>query len=505
MILLQRFQALTGWRRGLALFGLGALAVLALPPVGLLPVMLVCFPPLVWEWQQAPTRRMAFMRLWLWNLGFYALGFYWIANALLIEAAKFAWMIPFATLGLGGVVALFPAATLTAVWGLRVWGRASQALVFAIAWAVAEWLRSFVMTGLPWNPLGSVWDDLLPMLQVGALVGVNGLTALTALMLALLAVGGKHLRWASVGLVLVLGLGGAIRLSSIPLEFVPGAKIRLVQPNASQDEKWLPANREPALLDMVALSQQEGWLGLKAVVWPESSVAFDLKGDVRHRVMASHAAPPGGLLLAGAPRLEPKNGGGWNFWNSLMIIDTQGQLQGVYDKAHLVPFGEYVPLRAILPLPAVAASMGDFSPGPGPHTLDVPGMPALGTAICYESIFSGEVVEKGDRRPGWLVVITNDGWFGQSAGPYQHFAAGRMRAIEEGLPVARAANTGVSGMIDAVGRVVAKTPLGVKTVLDSDLPVAIEHPTLFARFGSISWMILLAFMGVSAFFGRRYN
>ena len=188
-----------------------------------------------------------------------------------------------------------------------------------------------------------------------------------------------------------------------------------------------------------------------------------------------------------------------------MVIDDQGQLQGLFDKAHLVPFGEYVPLRAILPLPAVAASMGDFSAGPGPRTLDLPGMPPVATAICYESIFSGEVVEKGDHRPGWLVVITNDGWFGLSAGPYQHFAAGRMRAIEEGVPVARAANTGVSGMIDPLGRVVAKTELGVKAVLDADLPAALEQPTPFARLGSISWTILLGILGVFASLARRYN
>ena len=483
-----------------------------MPPVGLVPILLIAIPILLWGWQSAASRKQAFWTVGSWCWGFYAAGFYWIAYALLIDAAQFGWMVPFATLGLGGVVALFPTVTLTAGWDARKLGGPARAIVFAICWTLAEWLRSFVMTGLPWNPLGSVWDDALPMMQCAALVGVNGLSLLTMIFFALLAVApGLSQRRrqyrviaVAVALLALLAVAGAKRLQGGTTEFVPDVKLRLVQPNASQEEKWRPANREPALRDLVAMSRGPGFEQITTVIWPESSAPFDLLGDQEHRQVAALAAPLNGLVLAGAPRLLAKPGGGWNFWNSLMAIDDLGRMQGVYDKAHLVPFGEYVPLRQILPLPPVASSMGDFSAGPGPLTLYLPGLPPVGPAICYESIFSGEVVEPGDRRPQWMVVITNDGWFGLSAGPYQHFAAARMRAIEEGLPVARAANTGVSGVIDAYGRVIAKSQLGTKTVVDAFLPTALD-PTPYSRWGRVTWLVLMMFSGVFAIIIRRYN
>ena len=507
-----RLAALGGKKRACLLMVLGALAALALPPVGWVPVMLLCLPGLIWAWDQATTVRAAFMACWFWCLGFYTAGFYWIANALLTDAAKFGWMIPFATLGLGGLVSVFPAAALTVGRFVKAEGPARM-VWFAIFWTVGEWLRTFVLTGFPWNPMGSVWDAVLPVLQAGALFGVHGLSFMTALSIGLLAAlptlaTGRTRTIAAlvaVGLPLSLGLWGQVRLWRAAPAFVPGITLRMVQPALSQAEKWRPENRESVLRTMVTLSRSEGFQSVTHVIWPESAVPFDLSGDAAHRNQAALAAPLNGLLLAGAPRLNALESGGWQFWNSLIAIDSIGRVQGIYDKVHLVPFGEYVPLRGILPIPRVVSSMGDFSPGPGPRTLDLPGLPPVGPTVCYESIFPGQVVEKGAHRPKWMAIITNDGWFGNSAGPHQHFAAARMRAIEEGLPVARAANTGISGVIDGYGRVVAHLDLGRRGVVDAPLPEPVEGETPYGQWGDWSVLLLLALSSAIAAAFRKCN
>lgn len=534
-----RLGSLKGWRRAWVLMLLGALAALALPPVGWLPVLLISVPGLIWAWDGARSYKAAFLTAWFWALGFYSAGFYWIANALLTDAARFGWMIPFATLGLGGLVAAFPAAGFAAVYGIRptvnIIGRGlfctkpspggceshlnasslgpARIIWIAIFWTVSEWLRTFILTGFPWNPMGSVWDASLPVLQAGALFGVHGLSFMTMLCFGLVAsvptLSSQRLKSVvllmAVAIPVGLGLWGYQRLSLAETDYVPGIRLRMVQPAATQAEKWHPENREHALRELVDLSRSEGFQGITHVIWPESSAPFDLVGDAGHRYVAALAAPPNGLVLAGAPRIQTEEKGSWHFWNSLIAIDDHGQVQGTYDKAHLVPFGEYVPLRGVLPIPRVVASMGDFSPGPGPRTLVLPGLPPVGPAICYESIFPGAVVAKGAERPEWMVVITNDGWFGNSAGPYQHFAAARMRAIEEGLPVARAANTGISGVIDAYGRTIAKLDLGQKGIVDSNLPVPVVSITPYGQWSDYTVLVLLALSALIAYIIRRYN
>ena len=505
-----RVGALTGWRRSIVLILLGALAALALPPVGFVPILLVSIPGLIWAWDGAHSVKSAFLTGWWWTLGFYSAGFYWLANALLIDADSFGWMVPFATIGMSGLNAAFPAAGFAAAY--RIASRGPARIVWiAIFWTIAEWLRTFVLTGFPWNPIGSVWDQVLPILQVGSVFGVHGLSFMTILSFGLLACAlapGRNRRilaLIAVGIPLVLGVWGQTRLLISPTTFVPGVKLRMVQPVAPLMTKWRPENREPALQDLVALSRGDGFTEVTHVIWPESAAPFDLMNDPVHRNLAAAAAPPDGLVLAGAPHFKPKGDGTWAYWNSLIAIDTQGQVQGFYDKAHLVPFGEYVPLRWLLPIPHAVAAMGDFSAGPGPRTLTLTGLPPVGPAICYESVFPGQVVVKGNDRPKWMVIITNDGWFGDSAGPYQHFAAARMRAVEEGLPVARAANTGISGVIDAYGRTVVRLGLGTRGIVDSFLPDSSRSMTIYGQWGDWSVVLLLVLSALIAVALERYN
>ncbi len=424
---------LTGWRRKAVLFAAGAVSVLALPPFGIVPVLLLTFPLLVRIARASATPIAAFGAGWWWGLGWYAFGISWIAEALLIEPEKFGWLIPFATLGLGGVLAVFTGLATWALWPVRAQALRSAFLLSA-TWALGEWLRSYVLTGFPWNPLGSVWADMLPVLQLGAYGGIHGLSMMTALSLGLLSLALER-RWPWVAAAIALPLAvyglGTARLAAHPARVVDGVLLRLVQPAIAQDGKWRDDMRERNLADQVGLSRQPGLDKVTAVIWPETAASYFLNMDTLHRRLAALAAPPGGVLITGAPRLVPPQGDEpLRLYNSLFVVSPQGDISAVYDKAHLVPFGEFVPLRKILPLTKITNGGTDFSAGPGPRTIPVPGLPAAGPLICYEAIFSGAVVGRDQPRPGWLVNLTNDGWFGMSSGPYQHLAAARMRAIE---------------------------------------------------------------------------
>ena len=262
---------------------------------------------------------------------------------------------------------------------------------------------------------------------------------------------------------------------------VSGVRLRLVQAGIPQRLKWLPQLRAQHLQIFIALSNQPAAAGEAApnvVIWPETAAPYLLNEDAPARLAASQAVPPDGVLISGTMRAD----GQGTFWNGLVAIDEAANVIGLYDKAHLVPFGEYVPLRGILPLEKLTPGLGDFTPGPGRVTLRLPGVPPFSALICYEAIFPARVVARGDR-PAWMLNLTNDAWFGTGAGPRQHLAIARLRAVEEGLPLVRAANTGISAVVDAHGRIVARLELGVAGVLDADLPRALDGITPYGRFG----------------------
>jgi len=500
-----RLAALTGWRRRLTLVGFGLLGALALPPWSFLPALPVALTALVWLWDAGRDRRAAFGAGWWWGCGWFILGLYWISHALLTDPAKFGWMIPFAVFGLSALMASFlGAATLLArLAGARGAGRIA---VLAAAWTVVEWVRSWALTGFPWNSLGSVWEANLAVLQVGAVAGLWGLGLLTALagMAPALLADPPSRRRAVLVVGLALGLplaawgGGTLRLAAHPT-IETGLRLRLVQPRIALGTKWVESLRETHLRDAVMLSRQPGFDQVKAVIWPEATAPFYLNLDGPHRAWAGLAAPPGGVLLAGALRLAPEP---LQLWNSLYVLDGVGETLAVYDKAHLVPFGEYVPLRQILPIAKITHGSTDFTPGPGPRTLDLPVLPPVSPLICYEAVFPGQVVGAGQPRPAWLLNITDDGWFGLSAGPYQHLAAARLRAVEEGLPLARAANTGITTLVDPLGRELGRIPLGERGILDVALPAPLD-PTPYARFGDALPLLLALLCGAIGLATRK--
>ena len=482
-----------GWRRWLIAFLLGVVSAAALPPVYLIPVLWVGLGGLALISATAGTWRQAAFEGWLFGVGWFGFGLYWIGYAFLVDAAHYAWMMPFAVLGVAVGMALFIALVTVALNVLvRRCGVGSLGLApaFAGCWTIAEWLRGWVLTGFPWNPLGSVWGDSAHVVQTVAWLGTLGLGFLTALVFAapVALVGRPHGAAGRPALYWVLGLSlilpmlwtfGAVRLDAAGTMTRDGVVLRLVQPAIAQADKWQPALRQGHVIRQMAMSHRtSGPAGTPTdVIWAETNVPYLIGPDSEVPASLAAAVPPGGHLIFGAPRRD----GAGAVYNSLFVIDDDGKIAATFDKFHLVPFGEYIPLRGILPFDKLTEGRGDFAAGPGPRTLHVDGLPPFAAIICYEVIFSGRIVDPTDR-PAWILNITNDAWFGPSTGPRQHLVQARLRAIEEGLPVVRAANTGISAVIDAYGRTRNSLDLDVQGVVDAPLPEALS-PTIFSYLG----------------------
>jgi apolipoprotein N-acyltransferase len=500
---------LSGWRRALAAILLGAFAAAAQPPVHALPLLFVSFTGLVWMLSGAQRMRAAFAVGWLFGAGYFGAGLYWVSNALLVDAARFAWLIPFAVGGLAFGLGLFSGAATLAAWRIGR-GGLSRALALAAAWAILEWLRGVVLTGFPWNPVGNVWVAALPVLQGAAWIGVYGLSLLTvfaAAAPAAFADATKRPVPAALSgcllLVLVAALG-ALRLSGAADGVVDGVRLRIVQPAIDQRDKWRGDARAANFALHLRLSTAPAAPPPTHVIWSETAATFSVATDAHGRKLMKDAVPPGGLIVTGAPRVEVAEGRIRRLWNGIVAVDGRGAVAGTYDKHHLVPFGEYTPFRGILPVEKIAVGAIDFSPGPGPATLRLPGLPPVSPLVCYEAIFPGEATAPGDR-PGWMLNVTNDGWFGISAGPHQHLASARLRAVEEGLPLVRAANTGISAVFDGYGRTVAFLGLGRSGYFDSALPAALP-PTPFSRYGNaIPLLISALFLCVAAEAARNHR
>jgi apolipoprotein N-acyltransferase len=502
-----QLAALSGWRRYGLGFLLGALLAGAFPPVDLVPLIFVSFPALLWldDGDRGPWSSA--LLGYVFGLGFFVAGMYWIAAALLVDIAAFWWALPFAVLGIPAVLALFCGAVMlvTAFATARLaLSPLARIFVFAVAWSAAEWVRGHALTGLPWNLTGYVWSGGFPgalaVLQTTAAVGIYGLGALTVLAAALPALYGipsllplsPARRWApallAAALIIVPGVLGAARLS-VASPATTGLWLRLVQPSIPQNLKWDAAAAEENLHRLIELSAAPAPHPLAAVLWPEAAAPFLLERDPGHRRAIGAVAPKTGYVITGALRANPPPDSVTQVWNSIEAVDAAGDIRARYDKAHLVPFGEYVPFKEWLPIKKITAGAIDLSAGPGPQTIALPGLPAFSPFVCFEVIFPGTVSDRGDR-PGWLLNVTNDAWYGRSSGPYQHFAIARTRAVEEGLPLVRAANNGISGVIDADGRVVARTHQNDVTYADVELPAA-GPGTPYQRIGDWGFLVLL--------------
>jgi apolipoprotein N-acyltransferase len=504
-----RVVATRPWARALVLFGLGALTTLGLPPADFWPIAFVTLPLLLWHLEAAPTRAAAFRTGWWFGFGYFATGWYWISNALLVFSDAFWWMIPFALIGLPGALAVYlglAALVARLIAGTGADRRLARILALTGALAAGDMLRGVLLTGFPWNVFGYLWSGTESLSQGASVIGVYGLGV--AVLLSGLLPGflpDPRARRIALPLAAAIPLAflafGAARLAGAP-DFaaqqadtaLPG--MRMVQPNIPQREKW-PRRYLVRNFDLHLRASADGrpdWVS--HVIWPETAAAFAIEDpafESYRAAIAARAVPPGGYLITGAPR-RPRDPPALH--NSIVILDETGTVRETYDKAHLVPFGEYVPLADILPIQKVTEGAVDFTPGVGPRTLALPGLPPLGPLICYEVIFPGAAVDPTDR-PDWILNATNDAWYGDSAGPYQHLQHARMRAVEEGLPLVRPASTGISIAFDAHGREIGRIGLSQAGVLDFRLPPPIQE-TVFARAGNSIPVALAVFLLAAA-------
>jgi apolipoprotein N-acyltransferase len=518
----RQVELATGWRRWLVAWIAGAIGALAMPPFGFLPALAVSLAPAVWllDGSAGGAGRVSRQALisaavagWWWGFGYFVAGLWWLGAAFLVEADQFAWAMPFGVLGLPALLAFFPALGFALARALWIRG-ALRILALGFGLTVSEWLRGHVFTGFPWNTLGMALGQQLWLMQAASVVGVYGLTVVAALAgaaPATLATGKTAAaRWIPSGVALlalaVLAVFGAARVPSAPVPSVEGVRLRLMQPNLPQDAKFNPQNRDAIMQRYLAVSDRDngdrkGVADATHVIWPESAFPFLLHRTPSALAQIAGLLPSGVILVTGAARMEDPLPGETvgRFFNAIQVVSDNGSILGSYDKVHLVPFGEYVPdfLDAIIRAVGLRQFVhipGGFEPGDHRTQLSIPGLPPVAATICYEAIFSGDVLPEGPR-PRVLLNVTNDAWFGQTPGPYQHFAQARLRAVEEGLPLVRAANNGISAVVDPYGRVLGALPLGADGVLDSDLPEAIAPP-LQRGLGSsfLTGMVLACFI-----------
>ena len=481
-----------GWRRWLIAFAAGVLSAAAMAPVNFWPVLFLTLPTLVWlidgigagGWRAI---RVAAATGWWFGFGYFVAGLYWIGYAFLVDAPTFAWLMPFAVIGLPAYLAIYTA--LGAVAARLLWARgAMRILALAVALTAAEWLRGHLLSGFPWNTLGYALTTPLVLAQTASLVGIWALTFITIAVCATPAAladerAETRRRWLplALGIAVLLAMTGygVFRLAGHPTTLVEGVHLRIVQPNLQQDVKFNYAAKQQVVDRYIALSggtagpQSPGARDVTHLIWPESAFPFFLAREPDALAQITGLLRDGTVLVTGAVRLaEPVNPADPGVYNSIYVIDRTGSMVSIYDKVHLVPFGEYLPLQRLLEnlgLQALTRQRGGFVAGDRRRLIAIPGTPDALPLICYEIVFPDEAMPEG-KRPGWIVNVTNDGWFGISSGPFQHLQQSRVLAIEQGLPLVRAANTGISAVVDPVGRIINSLPLGTDGVID--FPIA---------------------------------
>ena len=464
----------------------GAAASLALPPFFVVPAL--CFLGLpVWWVIHANSRVEAAGIFGAAGLGWFLASTFWVSHALVVSAPELWFLTPFVALALAIILAIFWAAAAAACCIPHA-SALVRALCLLSVFGFIEWTRSFVASGFPWSLMGSVFAVHLGSLQMASVMGIYGLNLLAfgcviAPVLWLLSAR----RLAVILLVLpVLGPGwGFARMARQPAEpktTVPVA--RLVQPAVPQQDKWNRQKRPAHLADLINLSQA-GANRPDIVIWPETAFAgLPSQNRLLLADTVRAATHPGGFLLTGIPRFNGDN----RPFNSVFLFDHQAGLRGVYDKRHLVPFGEYVPFRSWVPFLDIIAGPADFVAGTQNHLMAVPGIGQLQTLVCYEVIFAGDVVAPR-LRPDLMVNVTNDAWFGTTIGPWQHLYQSQLRAVEEGIPLLRVANTGISAAFDGFGRLLGSIPLGERDYLDIAIPSVLTAP-VFSRFGNAGFFAL---------------
>jgi apolipoprotein N-acyltransferase len=513
-----------GWRRRLIAAAAGALSALAMAPFDFWPILAITFPVFIWLLDGAGAGnaglRVSFFTGWWFGFGYFLAGLFWIGTAFLVEADRFAYLMPFAVLAMPAGLAIFFG--IGALLARLLWSSGpARILAFALGMGIAEWLRGHIFTGFPWNNFGYALASVLALAQTAAFVGLWGLTLIALVVFASPAVlidkKGATRRpilypALSAGLLVLLTGAGAYRLATTEVGSVDGIKLRIMQPNLPQDEKFRISAKHEVMDRYIGISdratspERRGLQDVTHLFWPESAFPFFLEREPDALARIASMLKRGTVLVTGASRFEEPRAGDPepHVYNSIRVIGSDGAIVATYDKVHLVPFGEYLPFQNLLEswgLEQLTRVAGGFTAGSRFRALSIPNMPLAAPLVCYEAIFPGEVIPEGPR-PGWMLNLSNDAWFGLTPGPYQHFAQARLRTIEEGLPLVRATNNGISAIVDPLGRIIRSLPLGQEGILDSNLPKPIAA-TFYARYRELAAFILALLFAAIAFSATR--
>ena len=503
----------------------GAIAASGFAPHNAWPVTLACFAVWMWLVHDAATLRQVLVRGWLFGLGHFTVSNNWIQQAFTFQDAMPHWLGYGAVVILSLYLAIYPMLAAGLAWRLaspRAIGDSIArpgpgfALVFGAAWIATEWLRGTMFTGYPWNPLGVIWVPT-PVAHLAAYVGTYALSGLTVAVAGIpLFATRQRLPWIAAGLAAL----SVPAIASIEVPLTPVAlpadypHVRIIQPNLGEEKRPTDDYAENNLATIERLIGTPG-PHPRLIVWPEGALRFLIEDGyppqyywraapavIRQRI-AAHLGPNDIVLTGGNALKFDAMGNVSNATNSIFALDARGAITGRYDKAHLVPYGEYLPMRPILSLIGLQRLVPgdlDFDPGPGPRAMTLPHFGAVGMQICYEIIFSGETVDRA-HRPALLFNPSNDSWYG-NWGPPEHLAQAQMRAIEEGLPILRATPTGISAIIAANGRVLDSIPAEQAGAIELPMPDALP-PTLFSRIGNWAAVIVATMLLLFAVAIRR--
>ena len=480
----------------------GIISAFAFVPKSWIICCFIAYFILFYELEKKINKKQYFFIGFCFGFGQGAVSMLWLINALMIDSGKFAWAIPLIPIGFGLLFGIFFALPMLAM--VFVPNITGKVFMFAGALCISEWVRSWFLTGFPWNLTGSVWLVVLSILQSVSVIGIYGLTLLSVLWFSIpYLFYKKYIKTAlflCISFIVVFGLG-YLRIVNTPEDYVWGVKLRLVQPNIPQTLKWNPQKAEENFMQHIRMSKSKKEEKITHILWPEAASPYLLDIDENARAMTLMALNQDQTLLTGSLRLADAKTK--QVASSIFIIDDMGEIKSFADKSHLVPFGEYMPLRGWFGLEKLVPIESDFKAGEGVKTLYVPNAPKVGVLDCYEIIFPHEVVNQ-KMRPKWLFNATNDSWYGISDGPYQHLGAAQTRAVEEGLPVVRVATGGISAVISPIGKIIASLPLDKKGILDSQLPCDLPQ-TIYARLGNKMPLILAIICILFALFLKKCN
>ncbi len=481
----------------------GSLGVLALPPYYQWWWLFIVFSIILEQLKTAVSAKKALSIGYCFGFGFFAFGFNWVNNALLVAPEKTGWLVPIAFLASGAFFGLFTAFPAYLAYKFKK-NFISLYLTFPAFMVLFEWLRSWILTGFPWNLWGYALAFNLPMIQTAAIWGTYGLSFLVILITSAptLFLNYKTKKSSVITAIIIficpllLWSYGTLRIKNLQNSEPSDTTIRLVQPSIPQSLKWSKELAEDHFSKYIELSGTPSAHKINMTIWGETASPFPLDLDETARMLSVQNIMPDSYLTTGLVRYERDYYDGYQLLNSALIINKQGLIEDFYDKTHLVPFGEYIPLRRFLPqwIKPVTGTISDFKAGSGAKIINLPNIPPFGILICYEIIFPHQIINP-NHRPEWLINLTNDGWYGISSGPYQHFVSTQLRAVEEGITIVRSANSGISGIINRYGKILATLPLNHVGVLDYSLPKKLSITTFYGQNGNYL-IVILCFLNI---------